>query len=233
MVRETDGMEDVKIESILGDDIGYMELIDQMGSDLRVAQVARVSFNKLTLEYGEREQKLIKFLADNHHSSPFRHVQLSIRVKAPIFIARQAVKHQVGMSWNEVSARYTEVKEEFFIPALYRGQSKSNRQASEGFIDNEHRLPALVTYKNAVDYAFKAYQDLLEMGVAREMARGVLPVTQYTEWIWTMSLAAAAHFVLLRDDKHAQVEMQHYGKAMYAIVKAIAPDSIAALTGRK
>jgi thymidylate synthase (FAD) len=219
-------------------DKGFIELIDHMGSDLTVANAARVSFGKQKSEMSEDDKKLIHYLASNKHMSPFRHVQLQFRLKAPEFVMRQWYKHVVGINynercvdhaWNEISGRYAEYqKDGYYIPAKWRKQSADNKQATtnEG-IDSDFLAHA--NYCSAMETAFASYYRLLELGVGREQARMVLPLSIYTEVIWTASLEAVANFIRLRDHEHAQWEIREYAKAIRELSKQVAPVALEAL----
>ncbi len=208
----------------LKDNIGFVSLIDHCGNDLSVVNSARVSFGKRIDVMEEKDEKLIKFLLNHEHGSPLEHNSLTYLVKCPIFVARQWHRHRIGISINEISGRYTEIKEEFYIPLKFREQSKNNRQASiEGELNNQELLEI---YKKSVDDSFSAYKKLLEGGVAREQARGVLPLTVYTEYYWTCNLRSLFHFVRLRDHDDAQYEIRQYASAMIRQAKNIFPKTI-------
>lgn len=204
-------------------DHGYVELVDLMVGDpmLKIVDSARVSFGRQAGdELTERDLKLIKYLLDHEHTSPLRHSHFSFRVRAPIFVARQLVKHQVGVSWNEESARYTEVKDEFFVPEVLRTQNTiGNKQGSGGAVADNEAL--LLFYNAACQHALDTYHQLLSRGVAREQARAVLPQAMYTTWVWTLSLQAVLHMLRLRLDEHAQAETRDYAKAVYALLQPV------------
>jgi thymidylate synthase (FAD) len=206
-----------------------VELIDHMGSDLSVVNAARVSFHKesdwdLDPEDGEwgphtrkflneKDQKLIAYLSKHNHWSPFAHAFLSFRIKAPIFVARQLVKHQVGLAWNEVSRRYVDEEPEFWFPEVWRGKPVNAKQGSSDSIVTNLLVPSgsgWESIKAATEEitrdALLLYQDMIEAGVAPEQARMVLPQNTMTEWIWSGSLAAFARVCKLRLDPHAQQE---------------------------
>jgi thymidylate synthase (FAD) len=212
-------------------DKGYIELADCMGSDVTVVNAARVSFAKSVESMSERDEKLLKYLADHGHVSPFYHPMLSFRVKAPISVQRQAFKHKVGTAENSESTRYIEVTDEFYVPDVFRAQSTSSKQGSSGAIDEQ--AAARRSYEWACRSSFDAYYALVEAGVAKEQAREVLPLCTYTSWYWTLSLAAAIHFIRLRDDEHAQHEIRLYAKAMRVLVAEKFPKSLAAVLGEQ
>lgn len=191
-------------------------LIDHMGSDLSIVNAARVSFHKESewdLEndkedtvafnkvLSEKDQKLIAYLAGHNHWSPMAHTSLQFRIKAPIFVARQLVKHQVGGVWNEVSRRYVDEEPEFFFPNTWRGKPVNAKQGSDGEV-NTTSGPAM----DVVNSALETYNYYLSIGVAPEQARMILPQNTMTEWIWTGSLYFFARVCKLRLDPHAQQE---------------------------
>lgn len=183
-----------------------VELIDHMGSDLSVVNAARVSMNKVSHELIEKDEKLIDYLADHNHWSPFAHAFASFRIKAPIFVARQLVKHQIGFAWNEVSRRYVDFEPEFFVPDFWRERADSVKQGSGGPISSFKNFVV-----NSLLYVFHKlalwfYNFLLFVGVCPEQARMILPQSMMTEWIWSGSIYAFARMVNLRLDSHAQYE---------------------------
>lgn len=210
-----------------------VEYIDHMGSDLDVVDAARVSFNKESeWELGDEgfgvlsqaDTKLIKYLAKHNHWSPFAHCSVKFRVKAPIFVARQLVKHTVGFSWNEVSRRYVDNEPEFYFPEVWRKRAENVKQgsSSEGatVVHDIHALTGRV---------LGVYQGLLATGVCPEQARMVLPQNTMTEWIWTGTLYAWARMCQLRLDKHTQLETREVAKGIDKTIKALFPASWAAL----
>lgn len=210
-----------------------VELIDSMGSDLSVVNAARVSFAKESdweychedgvhpfdqfKELSEKDQKLINYLAKHGHWTPFAHSFLSFRIKAPIFVARQLVKHQVGLAWNEVSRRYVDDEPEFWFPEVWRGKPVNAKQGSDGIMplpDIECAYwPELV-----IGESLKCYLEMVDKGYAPEQARMVLPQNTMTEWIWSGSLAAFARVCKLRLDPHAQQETQEIAKQINGLV---------------
>ncbi len=211
-------------------DRGFVKLIDHMGSDLSVVNAARVSFGKRKEAFDEGDAKLIKYLAKHEHTSPFRHTALTLHVKAPIFVFRQWMKHRIGSEFNEISGRYVVFPDdEFYVPEVFRQQSKDNKQGSLGEIEEAHRGPAAATFLQACKDSVKQYRALLEMGVCKEQARCVLPVGLYSEVYWTVSLQAAAHFIRLRTEGHAQWEIQQYAHAVAKVVEQVYPVSLKAL----
>ena len=177
-----------------------VELIDKMGSDLSVVNAARVSFAKVKDELDDKDEKLIKYLAVHGHWSPFAHASLSFRIKAPVFVARQLVKHQVGLSWNEVSRRYVSDKPEFYIPFVWRKRPDKNIKQGSSKEEIEYDI------MNVIDTTKDTYKDMLESGIAPEMARMILPQCMMTEWLWSGSLYAFSRVCNLRNKDNAQVE---------------------------
>lgn len=189
-----------------------VEYIDHMGSDKTVVNSARVSFSKDTTieELDAKDQKLIAYLAKHNHWSPFAHTSIQFKVSAPIFIARQLVKHQVGGVWNEVSRRYVSYEPEFFMPSSWRGAPVNAKQGSTGLIRTQDvaHLQLITHHKNCL----QMYNSLLEMGVCPEQARMVLPLSSMTQWYWTGSLVFWARVCKQRLDSHAQEEVQEVAK---------------------
>ena len=180
-----------------------VELIDKMGSDLTVVNAARVSYGKNKEVMDASDEKLIKYLAKHNHWSPFAHCTLQFRIKAPVFVARQLVKHQVGLSWNEISRRYVDYEPEFHTPEVWRGRPEDSKQGSSGEVQTD------VEYYNRYINGCKVYYSLLlNEGVAPEMARMVLPQSMMTEWYWTGTLYAFARVCDLRCAKDTQLETQ-------------------------
>ena len=176
-----------------------IQLIDKMGGDLSVVNAARVSFAKKKDVIDQSDEKLIKYLADHDHWSPFGHTTLQFLIKAPVFVARQLVKHQVGLVWNEVSRRYVDYEPEFYVPFMWRGKPENKKQGSSE-LEYEYDITPLV------DEAKRVYNNMLEEGIAPEMARMVLPQNMMTEWYWTGSLMAFARVCNLRNKPDSQEE---------------------------
>jgi len=186
-----------------------VNLIDHMGSDLTVVNAARVSFDKTSKELSHADIKLIYFLAKHQHWSPFSHAFLQFRIKAPIFVARQLGKHQVGLSWNEISRRYVDYEPEFYVPSKWRLRADNIKQGS-----SSEEIEYSVT--STMQYVQQTYDNLLREGVAPEMARMVLPQNMMTEWYWSGSLYAFARVCQLRLDSTAQVEVQEVARQLSA-----------------
>jgi len=194
----------------LKDGISGATLIRISGSDIDIVNAARVSYGKFTKEISEKDVKLIRFLIEHHHDTPFEHNQLSFRIKAPIFVVRQWMRHRMN-SYNEISYRYVESALEFYIPQEWRFQDKINKQASAGSFHDEDLKKK---YKESLENSGKTYQELLEQGVCREIARAVLPLCTYTEFIYTCNLRSLMHFLRLRLDKGAQKEIQLFAQSL-------------------
>jgi len=176
-----------------------VELIDKMGTDLTVVNSARVSFGKNKEVMDAGDEKLISFLAKHNHWSPFAHCTLQFRIKAPVFVARQLVKHQVGLSWNEISRRYVDNEPEFYIPKSWRLRADDKKQGS-----SDETIEYDIS--STMEFLKQTYQNLLGQKVAPEMARMVLPQNMYTEWYWTGTLYAFARICDLRCAMDTQAE---------------------------
>jgi len=211
-------------------DHGHVELVDHMGSDMTVANAARVSFNQHKEEFDEKDEKLIRYLATHNHWTPFAHPQITLRVKAPVSIRTQLYKSKQGLVENEVSRRYVSTEPEFYDPQWRTKPTNGAKQGSEDFMEQPSAQIATMQYGRVMDHALKAYNSLLNRGVAPEQARFVLPQGMYTEFYWTGSLAAFARVYKLRIDSHAQWEVQEYAKAISDIIKSLFPVSWKCLT---
>jgi thymidylate synthase (FAD) len=204
--------------------MAIVEYVDHMGTDNSVVDAARVSFDKLSTGYDSiQNQKLITYLAKHNHWSPFAHTSIKMRFKAPVFIARQLAKHQVGFAWNEVSRRYVDFTPDCWIPDNFRKRAANKKQGSmDEFVDNPELL---LEYKNMCSAALIMYDRLLENGVCPEQARAILPQSMFTEWIWTGSLYAWARMVSLRSHETAQAEVREYATAASNICSNLFPIS--------
>lgn len=204
---------------------GSVELIDTFGCDLDIVNAARVSFNASSSSMTPKDIKLMKYLWMHQHTSPFRMVSCKFRIKAPIFVLRQWMKHSVGCTWNEASARYTEVKDDYFIPTTWRLQHPTSKQSSYGEVDAELAQGATDRLLESYEIAFKNYHWMLEQGICREQARIQLPVGMYSECIWKADLQAVLHFLTLRLDGHAQAEIQEFAKEVHKQVAIAFPEA--------
>ena len=200
-------------------------LVDSMGDDLSVVNAARVSFDKEHITIDSRDEKLIKYLAEHNHWSPFGHASLQFRIKAPVFVARQLVKHQVGLVWNEVSRRYVDNEPEFYIPDFWRTRPQGNIKQGSG----EDRIEYDIA--GTMEYVKQTYDNLLKEGVAPEMARMVLPQNMMTEWFWSGTLYAFARVCNLRLHKTAQIETQIIAEFISDNIKEKFPLSWKSLIG--
>ena len=188
-----------------------VKLIDHMGTDLSVVNAARVSFAKENKEFQVvDDSRLIRYLAKHNHWSPFGHASLQFHVTAPIFVARQLVKHQVGLVWNEVSRRYVDTEVEFYIPKEWRARPDKNikQGSADKAVDINPRGDIVNHYQHALKQAKWSYEQLIRQGVAPEMARIVLPQSTMTEWYWSGTLMAFARVCNLRCKEDAQKETQ-------------------------
>jgi thymidylate synthase (FAD) len=229
-----------------------VELIDHMGSDLSVVNAARVSFDKESeweyprhttspdqhgLTYNlcdgpvlsDKDAKLIKYLAKHNHWTPFGHCYATFRIKAPIFVARQLGKHQVGLVWNEVSRRYVDTPVEVYVPDNFRKRADNVKQGSSDEIITDS-VTGFV-YMDVMTAVIKAYDIMLREGVCPEQARMVLPQSMMTEWWWSGSLAAFARVCKLRLDPHTQKETRDIAELISNKLKTIFPVSWDALMG--
>ena len=207
-----------------------VELVNVMGTDLTVVNAARVSFDKHHEKFEDNDEKLIAYLAKHGHWTPFGHPQMGFRISAPIFVARQLVKHQVGLVWNEVSRRYVNSVPEFYITDKWRSKATNKKQGSgEALVPLEGNDYDYIqtAYMACVD----AYSHLLSLGVAPEQARMVLPQSLYTEWYWTGSLAAFARVCKLRLSEDSQYETKQIAQKIASFMKEMFPTSWKYLVG--
>ena len=196
-----------------------VKVIDVMGTDLSVVNAARVSFAKEHKELEiPKDVNLIKFLAKHNHWSPFGHASKQFHIKAPIFVARQLVKHQVGLVWNEVSRRYVDDEPEFYIPKEWRLKAEDKKQGS-----SEETIEYNID--GSIQYVKQTYDNLLKAGVAPEMARMVLPQNLYTEWYWSGTLMAFARVCNLRCAKDTQLETQQIANQIHYEARQLFPIS--------
>ena len=208
-----------------------VKVIDSMGSDLSVVNAARVSFGKAHTKLTDGDKKLINFLATHGHWTPFGHCTLSFHVEAPIFVARQLVKHQVGLVWNEVSRRYVDYEPEYFNPDTWRKRADDKKQGSSAerveWLSRHERVGSRA--RTVTELAISTYKDMLEAGVCPEQARMKLPQNVYTEWYWSGSLYAFARVCNLRCQPDAQKETQDICWQIDEMARFIFPTSWPAL----
>ena len=218
---------------LLADNIGFVEILGVFGDDLTVVNAARVSFANESKEMSERDTKLIKYLANHNHITPFFHPQVRLRLKMPIFVAREWFRHTVGFARNEVSRRYVDFPPECYVPAQenIRERDPKLKQGSkpEAVGDAE---TVMLTMKEATENAVATYNALLEKKVAPEIARMVLPQSMYTEFIETASLYAYARLCILRLDPQAQKEIRDYASLVDSFLREKFPVSWPALMAK-
>ena len=214
-------------------DKGYIEVVDKLGDDLTPVNAARVSFGGRSDTFEEKDRKLSKFLIKHKHFSPFRHQHVMFIIKAPEFVMRQWYKHEVGIettsahdtidhAWNEISGRYVPY-DEFYEPTEFRKQSEDNKQASDGLVEDQ--IKATMMWREAQTKTIETYKELLDMGMAKEQARSILPLTVYTKVWWTASFQSIMNFIELRDEPTSQVEIQEYARALKEIMLDIFPET--------
>lgn len=196
-----------------------VELIDYFGDDLMVVNSARVSFGKQTESFGDKDEKLIKYLVEHKHTSVFRHPQIQFRITCPIYVERQLFKHQVGMSANSISGRYVDFSDTYTTIKEWRKQSKSSKQGSEGTVENQEYCSNIES--TVIEVCKEAYDMLIDAGVSKEQARSILPLNLNTTFIWTGSLLAFLHLFNLRLKPDAQQETQEVVQEMLNEIKNI------------
>ena len=198
-----------------------VELVDKMGTDLTVVNAARVSYSKESKSLTVKDEKLIKYLAEHEHWSPFAHASMQFRIKAPVFVARQLVKHQVGLVWNEVSRRYVDYPPELYKPDAWRGRPINSKQGSDGTVELgqtiDHNL------ETTMQSCLILYNTMIEKGVAPEQARMVLPQSMMTEWYWSGTVYAFARVCNLRCKPDTQKETQDVANEIHALADEAFP----------
>jgi len=204
-------------------DKGFVRLVDSMGGDDAIVQAARVSYGKGTSKVSQ-DRGLIRYLMRHRHSTPFEMVEFKFHCKMPIFVARQWVRHRTA-NINEYSLRYSEARDEFYYPdpENIQFQSALNKQGRMGEVTPELKQKVQNYFKEISERSFAIYAELNQAGIARELARSILPVNLYTEWYWKNDLHNLLHFIGLRSDSHAQYEIRVFSDAMAESVKAVAP----------
>jgi thymidylate synthase (FAD) len=210
-------------------DHGLVRLIEHMGSDLSIVRNARVSYDAewRTGEDDGKDAKLLDYLIKNKHTSPFESCVFTFEVKAPIFVLRQWHRHRTW-SFNEISARYAELPEEFYVPELTQitSQHPSNKQMRTD-VPNPYADSIQATIQNVSEYAFDKYHKMIAQGCPRELARSVLPVGTYSHMFATVDLHNLMHFLKLRLHNHSQYEIRVYAEAMLKLIEPIVPHSVA------
>lgn len=230
------------------DNVGFVQYISHLGNDLTVVNAARVSFNKESTWEGdyqdagftiygktlsEKDKKLVNYLAKHKHWTPFAHPQITLRIKAPIFVRTQLFKHKVGFVENEVSRRYVTYGPELYTPRWRTAPTNGAKQGSTDFMEiGDDYNTCNRSYTFAVNECLSVYNMLLEKGIAPEQARSVLPQGTYTEWWWTGSLSAYARVYHQRSDAHAQWEVQQFAKAIGKIIEPLYPECWKVLTAK-
>jgi thymidylate synthase (FAD) len=221
IVPEAEELLDKEIKCL---DKGFVRLVDYLGGDARIVQSARVSYGAGTKTVRE-DKGLINYLMKNDHTSPFEQVVLTFHCKMPIFVARQWVRHRTARL-NEISGRYSVMKDEFYLPEAdqVRLQSKNNKQGrSDETIPLDEAMALISKLEKSNSDTYRDYEEMLEAGLARELARINLPLSLYTEWYWQIDLHNLFHFIHLRADAHAQYEIRVFALALAECAKAVAP----------
>ena len=210
---------------VLDNGQGWIGLLDHMGSEVTITNAARVSFGKMKEVFDDKDEKLLKYLIENKHMTPFEHVQFQFSVHCPLYVRSQWHRHRGGWSYNEISRRYTEVDIEFYIPEGLRKQSDNNKQAStDKIVENNQTL--VEEMKKTCLQSYDFYLKLLDNDVCREQARGILPQCMFTTFWATVDLRNLLHFIELRDDDHAQKEIREYAQAIKTLIKPFVPHVI-------
>jgi thymidylate synthase (FAD) len=205
-------------------DKGFVRMVDYLGSDERIVQAARVSYAAGTKTYRE-DRGLIRYLLRNDHTSPFEQVNFTFHIKMPIFVARQWVRHRTARL-NEISGRYSIMTDECYLPepSAVAFQSSDNKQGrSTAAVPEDVSSKALRLLEEDQRRSYAVYQELLDMGLARELARINLPLSLYTEWYWQMDLHNLFHFLQLRLDSHAQYEIRSYAAVLLQLARTVCP----------
>lgn len=220
VVPEAEALLDHEIKVL---DKGFVRLVDYMGGDQRIVQSARVSYGAGTKTV-RQDRALIHYLLKNWHTSPFEQVQLTFHAKMPIFIARQWIRHRTARL-NEISGRYSVMKDEFYLPEPDKVsfQSTNNKQGRGEALPLEEAEAIIAQMEREQREAYSGYTEMLDKGIARELARTNLPLSLYTEWYWQIDLHNLFHFIRLRADSHAQYEIRAYADALAQCAKAVAP----------
>ena len=209
-------------------DRGFLALDAALASDLAVVNGARVSFNQASEEMDERDAGLIRFLMRERHGSPFEHGYFRFIVKAPIFVVREHHRHRSGHSYNEWSGRYSRMEAEFYVPDFVRTQVGKPGAYRFEPVDDETRELARREVEGNATRAFQTYERLLEQGVAKEMARAVLPLSTYTKYLWSCNPRSLMHFCSLRNHEAAQFEIRQYAAAAESFLERLMPVTHAA-----
>ncbi len=209
-------------------DHGFLALDGVLASDLAVVNGARVSFNQGSEELGERDAGLIRFLMRDRHGSPFEHGYFRFLVKAPIFVVREHHRHRAGHSFNEWSGRYSKLEAEFYVPDFVRSQVGKPGAYTFEPVEEETREAARREIQESAERAFEAYERMLDRGVAKEVARAVLPLSTYTKYFWSCNPRSLMHFCGLRNHESAQFEIRRYAAAAESFLERHMPITHAA-----
>ncbi len=209
-------------------DRGFLALDGALASDLAVVNGARVSFNEAHQELEERDAGLIRFLMRERHGSPFEHGYFRFLVKAPLFVVREHHRHRSGHSYNEWSGRYSKMDAEFYVPDFVRTQTGKPGAYTFEPVDEATREAARHEIEENAQRAFEAYERMLEQGVAKEVARTVLPLSTYTKYYWSCNPRSLMHFCSLRNSEHAQYEIRQYAAAAESFLERLMPHTHAA-----
>ncbi len=204
-------------------DKGFLALDAALASDLAVVNGARVSFNAESLEMNERDAGLIRFLMRDRHGSPFEHGYFRFLVKAPLFVVREHQRHRAGHSYNEWSGRYSKLEAEFYVPEYVRSQVGKPGAYSFEAVDESTRAVARREIEQNAERAFDCYERLLEQGVAKEVARSVLPLSTYTKYYWSCNPRSLMHFCSLRNSDQAQYEIREYAASAESFLGRLMP----------
>lgn len=205
---------------------GELQLLKYCADDLDVVNAAKVSMHKYSDTFGEHESNLIRFLHENDHGSPFEHNYFKFRVRAPISVAREWVRHRIGIAWNEESGRYVELRPNFYVPGSeqMRGQvGKPGSYTFDRITDEKDLRDFKIMYEDIYEECYNTYRTLIGGGVAKELARLVLPVGIYTEWIWSCNARSLMAFLTLRNAPDAQEEIRMYAEQLENIFNDIMP----------
>jgi thymidylate synthase (FAD) len=209
-------------------DHGFVALDGALATDLAIVNGARVSFNEESQELTERDAGLIRFLMREQHGSPFEHGYFRFLVKAPLFVVREHHRHRAGHSYNEWSGRYSKMEPEFYVPEFVRTQVGKPGAYSFEPVDEAPRERAQSEIRENAERAFQAYERMLEQGVAKEVARSVLPLSTYTKYYWSCNPRSLMHFCALRNHDAAQFEIRQYAGAAESFLEKLMPVTHAA-----
>jgi thymidylate synthase (FAD) len=209
-------------------DRGFLALDGALATDLAVVNGARVSFNEAHQELDDRDAGLVRFLMRERHGSPFEHGYFRFLVKAPIFVVREHHRHRAGHSYNEWSGRYSKMEAEFYVPDFVRTQVGKPGSYTFEPVDEATREAVRREIEETAERAFESYERMLEQGVAKEVARSVLPLATYTKYYWSCNPRSLMHFCSLRNSEFAQYEIRQYAAAAESFLERLMPITHAA-----